>query len=91
VGSDNLKGTLNARYVTKRTLGTFAPWHGYSVADSLSEKEYLFFALEAPSNVSISIEDCRMRDFLFSRSGRSRPGSLPPEIQWLHYLSAPVR
>ena len=67
--SENLKGALNSRYITKKALGGFLPWHGHSVADSLSEKEYLFFALDVPSNVSISIEDCRMRDYLFSRSG----------------------
>jgi len=39
--SENLKGALNSRYITKKTLGGFLPWHGYSVADSLSEKEYL--------------------------------------------------
>jgi len=69
MGSENLKDALNSRYVVRKTLGEYPPWHGFSVADSLSEREYLFFSLETPGNAPVSIEDLRMRDHLFSRSG----------------------
>jgi Nif-specific regulatory protein len=65
---ESLKGTLNSRYTVRKALGEFPPWQSYSVSDTLSEKNYLFFSLDVPAHVSISIEDCRMRDFLFSRS-----------------------
>jgi len=74
--SEILKDSLNSRYVVRKTLGEYPPWHGYSVADSLSEREYLFFSLETPSGLNVSIEDLRMRDHLFSRSGTLAPATL---------------
>jgi len=71
-----LKDAFNSRYIVKKTLGEYPPWHGCSVADSLSEREYLFFSLETPSSLPISIEDLRMRDHLFSRSGSLAPTTL---------------
>ncbi len=60
---------LDSRYIVRTTLGEFPPWHGCSVSDSLSEKEYFFFSLEIPANLSVSIDDLRMRDRLFTRHG----------------------
>jgi Nif-specific regulatory protein len=73
MSSENLKNELNSRYIIKQALGEFPPWHGYSVADSLSEREYLFFSLDTPAEVPVSIEDLRMRDHLFSRSATLAP------------------
>ncbi|HVO76837.1 MAG TPA: hypothetical protein VMT60_02530, partial [Candidatus Bathyarchaeia archaeon] len=69
MSSENLKSILNSRYALRRMLGEYPPWHGYSVADSLSEREYLLFSLETRVNSPLSIYDLRMRDYLFSRSG----------------------
>ncbi len=70
---EKAKDALSARYSVRKTLGEYPPWHGYGVADSLSEREYLLFSFDAPSGVSLSIEDLRMRDYLFSRSGKLAP------------------
>ncbi|MFA4947060.1 MAG: sigma 54-interacting transcriptional regulator [Candidatus Krumholzibacteriia bacterium] len=70
---EKAKDALNARYSIRKTLGEYPPWHGYSVADSLSEREYLLFSVDTPPGVSLSIEDLRMRDYLFSRSGKLAP------------------
>jgi len=59
---------LNARYSVRKTLGDYPPWRGYSVTDSLSERDYLLFSVDAPDGVSLAMEDLRMRDHLFSRS-----------------------
>jgi hypothetical protein len=70
---EKAKDALNARYSVRKTLGEYPPWHGCGVADSLSEREYLLFSVDTPPGVSLSIEDLRMRDFLFSRSGKLAP------------------
>ena len=70
---DKAKDALNARYSVRKTLGEYPPWYGYSVADSLSEREYLLFSIDTPPGVSLSIEDLRMRDYLFSRSEKLAP------------------
>jgi transcriptional regulator with GAF, ATPase, and Fis domain len=67
------KDALDARYSVRRTLGEYSPWRGYGVADSLSEREYLLFSVETPPGISLSIEDLRMRDYLFSRSAKLAP------------------
>ncbi len=68
--NDKTGDALNARYSIRKTLGDYPPWRGYSVTDSLSEREYLLFSVDTPQGVSLSIEDLRMRDYLFSRSGK---------------------
>jgi len=70
---EKAKDALDARYSIRKTLGAYPPWHGYGVADSLSEREYLLFSFDTPSGVPLSIEDLRMRDYLFSRSGKLAP------------------
>ncbi len=70
---EKAKDALNARYSVRKNLGEYPPWHGYSVADSLSEREYLLFSVDMPPGVSLSIEDLRMRDYLFSRPGKLAP------------------
>ena len=57
---------FNSRYVNKKFLGAYPPWQGFSVEDSLSDKKYFLFSLP-PSYLSLSLEDLKMRDYLFSR------------------------
>ncbi|MCX5753921.1 MAG: hypothetical protein NTW97_09820, partial [Candidatus Krumholzibacteria bacterium] len=70
---DKAKDALDARYSVRKTLGEYPPWHGCRVADSLSEREYLLFSVDTPPGITLSIEDLRMRDYLFSRSGMLAP------------------
>jgi transcriptional regulator with GAF, ATPase, and Fis domain/tetratricopeptide (TPR) repeat protein/energy-coupling factor transporter ATP-binding protein EcfA2 len=70
---DKARDALNARYSVRKALGEYPPWHGYSVTDSLSERAYLLFSVDTPPGLSLSIEDLRMRDHLFSRSQALAP------------------
>jgi transcriptional regulator with GAF, ATPase, and Fis domain/tetratricopeptide (TPR) repeat protein len=69
MNNEQTRVALDSRYVVRTALGEFPPWHGCLVSDSLSEKEYLFFSLEIPANLALSIDDLRMRDYLFAKSG----------------------
>jgi len=73
---DNSKGSLNSRYIVKKPFGDFPPWRAYRVADSLSEREYLLFSLDIPSHMRLSIDDLRMRDYLFAKPGSIAPAAL---------------
>lgn len=66
---NNLEKGLASRYVIKKVLGEYPPWYGFSVTDSLNEKNYLLFTLKLPSSVTLSLEDLKMRDKLFSEGG----------------------
>ena len=66
MNNDNLDKGLASRYVIKKVLGEYPPWFGFSVTDSLNEKNYLLFTLKLPSSVTLSLEDLKMRDKLFS-------------------------
>lgn len=71
---NNLEKGLTSRYVIKKVLGEYRPWQGFSVTDSLNERNYLLFTLQLPPNTTISLEDLRMRDHLFSQdSGILQP------------------
>lgn len=62
---DTVHERFNSRYVNKKFLGSYPPWQGFSVVDSLSDKKFFIFTLPS-SLVSISLDDLRMRDHLFS-------------------------
>ncbi len=65
-----MKQSFTSRYAIKKALGSYSPWLGYSVTDSLSGKDYLLFSLLPPEKVSLSSNDLRMRDFLFANGDR---------------------
>ncbi|MCK4236259.1 MAG: hypothetical protein KAX38_04010, partial [Candidatus Krumholzibacteria bacterium] len=69
MSDENLEQGLTSRYVIKKALGNYPPWQGFAVTDSLSDRDYLFFSLLPPSGVSFSLDDLKMRDYLFSRQG----------------------
>jgi len=69
MAGEQQRENLNSRYLVRKSLGEYAPWRGYSVRDSLSEKEYLLFSLCAPTDTTVALDDLRMRDYLFSRGG----------------------
>jgi transcriptional regulator with GAF, ATPase, and Fis domain len=66
MGGENLDQNNISRYITKKVLGDYAPWRGYSVTDSLSEKRFLRFALLPGEQVSLSLVDLKMRESLFA-------------------------
>ncbi len=55
-----------SRYVTKKILGEYPPWRGYSVSDSLSEKNFLLFTLLPGEPIALSLVDLMMREALFA-------------------------
>jgi transcriptional regulator with GAF, ATPase, and Fis domain/tetratricopeptide (TPR) repeat protein len=55
-----------SRYITKKVLGEYPPWRGYSVTDSLSEKNFLRFTLLPGEPVALSLADLVMREALFA-------------------------
>jgi transcriptional regulator with GAF, ATPase, and Fis domain/tetratricopeptide (TPR) repeat protein len=66
MAGENLEQNHVSRYITKKVLGDYPPWRGYSVTDSLSEKKYLRFALLPGEQLTLSLVDLRMREALFS-------------------------
>ncbi len=67
MAGDGQKEGLNSRYLVEQMLGEYPPWRGYRVSDALSEKKYLLFSLPAHADAPVSLDDLKMRDFLFSR------------------------
>lgn len=65
MNNNTARKRFNSRYVKKKFLGAYHPWQGFSVEDSLSDKKYFLFTLP-PSYRSLSLEDLKMRDYLFS-------------------------
>lgn len=65
----NIDKRFTSRYELKKALGEYPPWQGFSVRDSLSEKDYLLFSLRSTAGTALSLDDLRMRDQLFSRDG----------------------
>lgn len=66
MSGENFDKGLASRYITKKTLGNYPPWAGFSVTDSLSEKSYLMFALHTEKEVPLSLVDLEMRMALFT-------------------------
>ena len=58
----NYEEGLMSRYIIDKVLGEYPPWQGYFVTDSLSNKEYLYFSVLPPAGITLSPDDCRMRD-----------------------------
>ncbi|UCF04253.1 MAG: sigma 54-interacting transcriptional regulator [bacterium] len=67
---------LMSRYNIKKVLGNYPPWQGFCVSDSLSDKDYLYFSIMPPSGLTLSLDDLKLRDFLFSQSGTLTPPTL---------------
>ena len=63
---DRLEQGNASRYMRKKVLGEYPPWRGYSVTDSLSEKNFLRFSLLPGEPVALSLADLRMREALFA-------------------------
>jgi transcriptional regulator with GAF, ATPase, and Fis domain len=63
---DRLEQANASRYITKKVLGDYPPWRGYSVTDSLSEKNFLRFTLLPGEPVALSLVDLKMREVFFA-------------------------
>ena len=66
MSNDRLEQGNASRYMTKKILGDYPPWRGYSVTDSLSEKNFLRFTLLPGEPVALSLADLKMREALFA-------------------------
>ena len=66
MSDDRLEQGNASRYMTKKILGDYPPWRGYSVTDSLSEKNFLRFTLLPGEPVALSLVDLKMKEKLFA-------------------------
>ncbi|MBN1163243.1 MAG: sigma 54-interacting transcriptional regulator [Candidatus Krumholzibacteriota bacterium] len=64
--NDDLNRGFTSRFIINQALGNYHPWQGYGVTDSLSGKEYNLFSIIPPPKISLSCNDLKMRDYIFS-------------------------
>ncbi|GEM_PF-1357917 len=76
MNADNLEHGLISRYVLNAKLGSYPPWQGYSVTDSLSGKSFLLFYLEPHLDLPLSLGDLKMRDIVFSSASENLQGTV---------------
>ncbi len=69
----------NSRFQIDSKLKECRPWTGYRATDLLNGNNYHLFSLSLPENLSISLEDLKMRNRLFSRTSSVNPPVLSLE------------